>query len=74
MPRKGDVQVALDAVLGPQPEDMLQLLPVIPAQLHTAQLLPAPAQAACMCKGNLQWSVGCVQKSYLQPCNTVMVP
>ena len=53
VPKKGDAEVALDTVLSSQPEDMLQLLPVIPPQLHAAQRLPALAQAACVCKGGL---------------------
>lgn len=67
VPKKGDAQVALDAMLLPQPEDMLQLLPVIPPQLHAAQRLPALAQAGCVSKGNLQWCAGCVLESHLHP-------
>ena len=68
VPQKGDAKVALDAMLFPQPEDMLQLLPVIPPQLHAAQRLPALAQAARVCKGNLQGSAGCILESHLHPC------
>ena len=65
--RKGDAQVALYAVLSTKPEDMLQLLPVIPLQLQAPQLLPCLAQAASVSKGNLQWSAGCILKGHLQP-------
>jgi len=58
--RKGNTQKAFDAVLCTQPEDMLQLLAVIPPQLHASQLLPTLAQAASLSKDNLAWCGGCV--------------
>ena len=63
--REGDAQVALVAVLRPQPEDMLQLLPLVSSELHAAQLLPGLAQPAGMGKGNLQRGAACILESHL---------
>ena len=64
--RENDAQERLHVVLSCQPEDVLQLLGALTAQLQSAQGLPSLFQAAGLGKGHLARHRGCICKRHLR--------